>query len=326
MKASILAAGLGTRLRPLTTATAKPMMPVANKPIMEHVIELLARQEFDKLFVNIHYQPETIRRYFGNGRRWGVDLTYLYEEDLMGTAGGLKRMERLLNDDTFVVFSSDVLTDIDLEPLVKFHRKRDALATLALASSNDAGKFGAVEIADDGAVTAFHEKPAWIGDATALVSCGIYVFEPEVFDLIPPDTFYDFGHDLFPRLFRMGKRLYGYEHGDYWMDIGRLEDYRRGNFDALTGKVAVTMPGDQIDEGIWIGRDTAIHETAETIAPLCIGNSCVVGRNARLIGPVVIGNGNIIGEGSIIQDCIKVARGRIDDNLAIIGGVISHQR
>lgn len=324
MKAMIMAAGLGTRLRPLTQQIAKPMIPVANKPIMEHVIELLARQNVENLFVNIHYQPEAIRNYFGDGREWGVDLTYSYEEELMGTAGGVKRLEPFLKDDTFVVFSSDILTDIDIGRLVSFHKRNNALATVALSISADPHLYGVVETDTGGRITAFHEKPDWL-TGTAAVSCGVYVFEPEIFEHIPRDTFYDFGNDVFPKLFESGAPLYAYTHDRYWKDIGRLENYRQGNFDALSGKVPVVLPGHEVAEGIWIGRDTDVHKSAVFVAPLCIGNECVVGPNVRIIGPAVIGHGNIIGAGSIIQETVKVAEGSIGSNLAIIGGVVSHQ-
>jgi NDP-sugar pyrophosphorylase family protein len=321
MKAMILAAGLGTRLRPLTDAIAKPMIPVVNKPVMEHVIELLARQGITELYANVHYKADEIIEHFGNGKKWGVSLKYSYEESLCGTAGGVKRMESFLSDDTFLVFSGDLLTDLDLEPLVSAHRAAGALATLALTRVSDPTPYGVVVVDGTGRIVSFKEKPAGLS-AGNLINCGVYLFEPEIFDLIPAETEYDFGRDLFPLLREMNAPLFGVEHSSYWLDIGRIESYLKGNFDALTGNVKIQVPGQNIAEGIWVGQATEIHHSAQMTGPLCIGSDCVIRRNARLIGPAIIGNNNIINEGTVLRETIKLPNGFVEKDLSIVGGVV----
>lgn len=322
MKTMILAAGLGTRLRPLTDTIAKPMIPVVNKPVMEHVIELLAGQGFRDLYANIHYRADEIADYFGNGKRWNVDLKYSHEDVLFGTAGGLKRLESFFREDTFVVFSSDLLTNIDLKPIIAFHRKRRALATIALTRVEEPSNYGVVKLDGSGRITAFQEKPSYHEAVSNLASCGIYVFEPEILDYIPAGDFYDFGTDLFPQLFSAGLPLYGYEHDNYWLDIGRIDNYQNGNFDALTGKISIQVPGVNVADGIWVGSDTEIHDSAEITGPLCIGDNCLIQKNTRIVGPVVIGDNNVINEGTLLQQTIKMPNGHIDKNLNIVGGVI----
>ena len=312
MKTMILAAGLGTRLRPLTDTIAKPMIPVVNKPVMEHVIELLARQGFRDLYANIHYKADEIVDYFGNGKRWNVDLKYSHEDVLAGTAGGLKKLESFFRDDTFVVFSSDLLTDIDLGPIIAFHKERQALATIALIRVEDPSDYGVVRMDERGCITAFQEKPSRDGAVSNLASCGIYVFEPEVMEHIPPECFYDFGADLFPSLFATGAPLYGYKHDDYWLDIGKIPNYWRGNFDALSGQVQLTVQGNQIDDRVWIGDRTVIADTAILQAPLYIGKNCLVGNEARLIGPAIIGDNNIIDAGETFTGKIRWPNGHIN--------------
>jgi NDP-sugar pyrophosphorylase family protein len=312
MKAMILAAGKGTRLEPLTSWISKPMVPVANKPIMEHVIDLLASQGLRELVVNLHYKPEPIKDYFRDGSGWGVKLTYSSEKSLLGTAGGLKRVQHFFKDSTFVVFSSDLLTDIDLAPLVRMHRKRKALATIALTTVEDPSKYGVVQTDDSGRVIAFQEKPTREQAVGNSVNCGIYIFEPEIFDYIPPGEFYDFGRDLFPLLFNEGERLYAFEHYNYWTDIGSLETFLHGNFDALRGRVKLNLPGSMIPNSIWVGDKTTIDDSVEMKAPLLIGNNCEIRRGARLIGPTIIGDSSVIEEGAILRTAISLAHMRFN--------------
>lgn len=322
MKVMILAAGLGTRLRPLTEEIAKPMIPVVNKPVMEHIIELLASQGIKDLAVNLYYKPEIIATYFADGSKWGVDLTYSIEKSLLGNAGGLKKVKNFFGDDTFIVFSSDLLTDIELAPLIDFHKKRKALATIALTKVEDPSRFGVVETDKNGRIVAFQEKPLREEAVSNLVSCGIYVFEPEIFDYIPSGKFYDFGQDLFPFLFKKGEELYGFEHNDYWKDIGELETYRCGNFDALMGRVKVKLPGSLISESIWVGEETKIDGSVEMTAPLLIGSNCTVKKGVRLVGPTIIGDYSIIDEGAILHTVIKLANGYIGKNTHIVDGIV----
>lgn len=259
MKAMVLAAGLGIRLRPLTDEIPKPMVLVVNKPVMEHVVELLQAHGITQLFVNLHYHAETIRRYFTDGSRWQVDLWHSHEKELMGTAGGVKKVEPFFKDGTFVVICGDILTDINLSRLIAFHRDKKALATIALTKAEDPSKYGVVVTDKMGRIQDFQEKPSRQEALSNLVSCGIYVLEPEIFNYIPQDKFYDFGRDLFPLLLRRKKRIYGFLHDYYWLDIGTLGAYVKGNFDALTGRVKVKLPGTPVKENIWVGEEAEVH-------------------------------------------------------------------
>ncbi len=302
------------------------MIPVVNKPVMELVVELLARQGLRDLHANVHYKADEIIDYFGEGRRWAVDLKYSREHALAGTAGGLKLLEQHFRNDTFVVFSSDLLTDIELAPMIAFHKRSGALATIALTRVDDPSSYGVVTLNTQGRVTGFQEKPARAEAVSNLINCGVYIFEPAVFDYIPSGRPFDFGSDLFPLLFESGAALCGYEHHKYWLDIGRIENYRKGNFDALIGKVHVNLPGHNISKGIWVGKDTQIHHSAEMIGPVSIGASCQIQKNTRIIGPVIIGNNNIINEGTLLQETIKMPNGHVAPNVNMIGGIIGESR
>lgn len=318
----ILAAGLGTRLRPLTEEISKPMVPIVNRPVMEHIVELLARHGFREIYVNLHYHPEVITRHFGNGEKWGVSITYSYEERLLGTAGGVKKLEKELGDGTFLVISGDALTDLDLTSLVAFHRERGGTATLVVTPVEDSSKYGVVIMEDDGRITGFQEKPRPAEARSRLANSGIYVFEPQIFEYIPPEEFYDFGSQLFPRLAEEGVRLYGYLHNDYWNDVGSIEEYKAGNFDALTGKVKVRIPGVRIGEDVWIGEETVIEDGVIMVGPICIGAHCLVKKGARLFGPLVIGDRTVINEGAILYRGIKWGDGYVGKDAHLMDTIV----
>ena len=318
----ILAAGLGTRLRPLTEEISKPMVPIVNRPVMEHIVELLARHGFRKIFVNLHYHPEVIVSHFGDGSRFGVSITYSHEEELLGTAGGVKKLEKELRDGTFLVISGDALTDLDLTALVGFHREKGGLATLVLTPVSDPSKYGVVIVDEDHRVVGFQEKPSRDEARSFLANSGIYVFEPEVLDMIPAGRFYDFGSELFPRMVEEGVEFYGFLHNDYWNDVGSLEEYKQGNFDALTGKVKVRIPGVRIGRDVWIGEDTVIEDGVVMVGPICIGSGCLVKRGARLFGPLVVGDRTVIDEGAILYRGVKWADSYIGKEAHVMDSIV----
>ncbi len=322
MKAMILAAGLGTRLRPLTEEISKPMVPIVNRPVMEHIVELLARHGFREIFVNLHYHPEVITKHFGDGSKWGVTISYSYEEELLGTAGGVKRLERELGSDTFLVISGDALTDLDLTSLTDFHRKTGGLATLVLTPVEDPSKYGVVIVDEDRRIRGFQEKPSRSEARSNLANSGIYVFEPGVLDMIPAGQFYDFGSQLFPRFVEEGVPFFGYLHEDYWNDVGSFEEYKAGNFDALTGKVKVRIPGVRIGEDVWIGEDTVIEDGVVMVGPICIGSHCLVKKGARLFGPLVIGDRTVIDEGAILYRGIKWGNGYVGKDAHLMDTIV----
>jgi len=305
MKALIMAAGYGTRLEPLTFAVPKPMVPIVNLPTMQHNIELLKRHGFREVVANIHYYPEQIQNYFGDGHKLGVNLSYSYEEKLLGTAGGVRRMAVEIAEikDTFVVLSSDALTDINLKRIVAYHKKKNALMTIALARVPDVSEFGVVLQDQDGRITGFQEKPRPEEAKSDLVNAGIYVIEPEVLKMIP-EGFYDFGKQLFPELVAKNASLYGYPMVEYWSDVGGLEKYIQSNYDAMKGQVQIRIPGRKVSHSTWIGA------------------RALIGRSARFEGSVIIGNRCQIGENVYIKDAVIGDKCVIEDGAAITGSVL----
>jgi NDP-sugar pyrophosphorylase family protein len=305
-KALIMAAGYGTRLEPLTIAVPKPMVPVVNKPIMEHNIDLLSKAGIKDITANIHYYPEQIENYFRDGADFGVKLQYSYEEKLMGTAGGVWRMGRYINNvnETFVVLSSDALTDINLSKMMAYHKKKKAMATIALFPVEDPSAFGVVVLDDDKKVTAFQEKPKKEDALSNLVNAGIYVFEPEVLDRIPPNEFYDFGHQVFPELMKEKAPVYGYEMIEYWSDVGNLHQYWQANRDVMQGRLRLVVPGKRVSGEVWVGNKAKVAKSAELSNGIIIGDSTEIDDGVIIKGEAVFGDNCVIDDGAIINQCI----------------------
>jgi len=235
MKAMILAAGEGTRLRPLTLNTPKVMLPMADKPLLEYILDLLRFHGITEVAINLHHLPKVVMDWLGDGRKFGIRITYSVEDPILGTAGALTKLRDFF-DDTFVVIYGDMLTNMDISSLVEFHQAKEALATVTLFEVEDPSSYGIVEIDKEHRIHRFIEKPAPGTTSSNLANSGIYALQPEVIDYIPPDTFYDFGYDLFPALLSQGARLFGYVTTDSILDTGTLENYRRAERDLLEGK------------------------------------------------------------------------------------------
>jgi mannose-1-phosphate guanylyltransferase/mannose-1-phosphate guanylyltransferase/phosphomannomutase len=311
MKAMLLAAGLGTRLRPLTYELPKPMVPVLGRPVMEHILRLLAKHGFDDVVANLHYFPDLIRGRFGDGSDYGVRLVYSYEAELLGTAGGVRNVRDHFGDETFLIISGDALTDIDLGALWAAHKEQGGIATLALKRVEDTSQFGVVIVGEDDRIQGFQEKPDPAEALSNLGNCGIYVFEPEIFDYFPDTEFVDWAMDVFPTLLAQDVSFYGHEFPDYWNDVGSLEEYRQGNFDALEGRVRVEMSA----------NGAAAPGDAEVEGPVYIGEGCEIASGVRLTGPVVIGDGSRIGENSALRDTIVWPHTDVDPGTVLIGAV-----
>jgi len=311
LKAMLLAAGLGTRLRPLTYELPKPMVPVLGRPVMEHILRLLAKHGFDDVVANLHYFPDLIRDRFGDGSAYGVRLVYSYEPELLGTAGGVRNVRDHFGDETFLIISGDALTDIDLGALWAAHKEKGGIATLALKRVDDTSQFGVVIVGEDGRIQGFQEKPDPAEALSNLGNCGIYVFEPEIFDYFPEPEFVDWAMDVFPTLLAQDVSFYGHEFPDYWNDVGSLEEYRQGNFDALEGRVRVEMSQ----------NGAAAPGDAEVEGPVFIGEGCEIASGVRLTGPVVIGDGSRIGENSALRDTIVWPHTDVDPGTVLIGAV-----
>ncbi len=295
MKAFVLAAGKGTRLRPFTDDIPKPMVPVLNKPVMARVLELCHTHGFDEVVANLHYRGEKVSDYFGDGAGFGVNLQYSWEKELLGTAGGVRKQSGFLGDGTFLVISGDVVTDLDLQKLLHFHKKSGAIATMAVKEVGDPSRFGIVVTNPDGMIQSFQEKPASGTEKSNLANTGIYVFEPEVFDWIPKDAFYDFGKDLFPALVASGAPVFAMRTGAYWSDVGTLGQYLYTHWDLLThpqlqeriGKGTVIEPGAIVSSHALIGDNCHIERGAVVMGYSCIGNDCVVRSSATVFDSIV---------------------------------------
>src|SRR4028118_2029970 len=291
MKAMALAAGKGTRLFPLTGEIPKPLAPVVDTPIIGHIFSLLARHGIDEVHVNIHYLADALLEAYGEeSQSDGMKVNLNREDELLGTAGGVKRLADHF-EDTFVVVSGDALTDIDIGELVAFHREKGALATIALRRVYDTSEFGVVEIDEDSGIMGFQEKPNPEEAISTLANTGIYVLEPRALEYVPENTFFDFARDVFPRFLEAGEKFVGYQGGFYWSDIGTLEAYRQAQYDVLSGRVRVRVPGEKRGESLWVGEDAQIHPSATIDGHVLVGRDAVVGRDVTLSGDVTVGSG-----------------------------------
>jgi mannose-1-phosphate guanylyltransferase/phosphomannomutase len=314
MKAVIMAGGEGTRLRPLTSNQPKPMMPVANRPMMEHIVELLKRHGFDEIVVTVAFQANAIRTYFGNGSEFGVRMVYATEETPLGTAGSVRNaMEEL--DDSFLVISGDVLTDIDLGAVVEFHRDRKAMATIGLKSMENPLEFGIVITREDGSIERFLEKPSWGQVFSDTINTGIYVLEPTIFDYIEADKPVDFSSDVFPRMLDEGMPVFGYVATGYWEDVGNLDAYIKAHQDILDSQVAVDIAGFRMAEGVWLGEGSEIDPGAIIDGPAIIGDYCRIEAGARLGEYTVLGSNVRVGVDSFLE------RSVVHDNVYLGPGV-----
>ena len=302
-----MAGGFGTRLKPLTIHRPKPMVPIGNRPIMEHIVELLGRHGITDLISILYFQPEHITSHFGDGSAFGVSMRYVTADADYGTAGAVRNAYELIGDDRVLVISGDVLTDFDLTALIRAHEARDAEATIALTPVENPLAFGIV-IADpeSGRIERFLEKPTWGEVFSDTINTGIYVLEPAALARIPVATNYDFSKDLFPQMLRDEARLYGHVAHGYWRDVGNLTEYRRANLDVLAGRVAVTLRGERraYEEGVVWGETRArIESGARLIGTTVLGVGARVGRGVVLEN-VIVGDGVEIGDGAELHDVV----------------------
>lgn len=311
MKAVIMAGGEGTRLRPLTSNAPKPMLPIANRPMMEHIVGLLRRHGFDDIVVTVAFLAQAIQNYFGDGSEFGVRISYAAEPTPLGTAGSVRNASAHL-DERFLVISGDVLTDIDLGKLVDFHDQRGALATIGLASVGNPLDFGIVITREDGTIERFLEKPTWGQVFSDTINTGIYVLDPAIFDVIDTGRAVDFSGEVFPRLLEDGAPLYGCVGEGYWEDVGTLDAYLSAHMDVLDGKVRVDVPGFQLRPGVWVGEETEISPDAVLAGPAVIGPGCRVEAGARLGEYTVLGSNVRVRaeaalERTVVHDSVHIA-------------------
>ena len=319
MRAVVMAGGEGSRLRPLTSRRPKPLAPIANRPVMEHIIHLLRDAGITEIVATLHYLADEIETYFGDGSQFGVQMHYVVEDTPLGTAGAVKMAESILRDDTFIIISGDALTDLDIPGLVNAHREAKNAATIALLRVNNPLEFGVVTTDDSGQITRFLEKPSWGEVFSDTINTGIYVLEPPIFDYMEPGKSYDFSKDLFPRMLRDEKRLGGHVISNYWADIGNLQQYQQANYDAIAGTVRTERPAHELRHQVWAGDDCVIDHSATIIGPVQLGERVRISADVLIEGPACIGNDSFLDSGaqvrrSVLWENVYVgADARLDD-------------
>ncbi len=303
MKAVIMAGGEGTRLRPLTSTQPKPMLPMANVPMMEHILRLLVKHSFEEVIVTVAYLSNSIRTFFGDGSEFGVKITYVSEDSPLGTAGSVGNARELLKD-RFLVISGDVLTDIDLGAALQYHDERGATVTVVLQRVENPLEFGIVTTDNDGAVTRFLEKPSWGDVFSDTVNTGIYILEPEVFDYIPLETVSDFSSDVFPQLLSAKRPVFGWISEGYWEDVGTLAGYLKAHRDILDGRVKVSVDGFQVRPSVYFGPGCQVHPDAKIEDCVIIGPNVRISAGAHVRRYSVLGASTRVGEDAVVENSV----------------------
>lgn len=321
MKAMVLAAGVGSRLDPLTTQLPKPLVPVANRPVMQHILLLLKKHGFTDVISNLHYQPEKIEAFFGDGAELGMNLEFRCEKELSGDAGGVRACKDFLGTDTFIVLMGDLLTEADLTAIVSEHKRKKALASIAVKQVEDVSQFGVALFNKDGFIHGFQEKPKPSEALSNFASTGIYVLEPEVFSHMPVTGSYGFGRQLFPKLVEQKLPVLAIETKDYWSDVGTINQYKKANFDAAAGELrlhlqplstkyrchleegAAIEPGVTLEGHLILGKNSRIAAGTTIKGTAVIGDNCVVDNNVSL-KDVVIWSNTRIEQSSVLENTI----------------------
>jgi mannose-1-phosphate guanylyltransferase len=337
MKAMILAAGKGTRVRPITYTTPKPMIPILQKPVMEFLVELLRNHGCDQIMVNVSHLAEEIENYFRDGQRFGVEIAYSFEGriengqlvgDAIGSAGGMRRIQDFspFFDDTFVVLCGDALIDLDLTAALEWHRKKGAIATVVMKTvdPSEVSSYGVVVTDEEGRIKAFQEKPAVEDALSNNINTGIYIFEPEVLNYIPSDCMYDIGGDLFPKLVEMGAPFYGIAMDFQWVDIGRVPDYWHAIRSVLLGEVKnVSIPGREVAPGIYTGLNVSVNwDKVDIQGPVYIGGMTRIEDGARIIGPAMIGPNCYICGGATVDNSVIFEYSRLGPNVRLVDKLV----
>jgi mannose-1-phosphate guanylyltransferase/mannose-1-phosphate guanylyltransferase/phosphomannomutase len=314
----VLAAGLGTRLRPLTYEISKPMVPVLDRPVMEHILDLLERHSFTEVIANLHHFPDEIRDYFG------ARIAYNFEPELLGTAGGVRACADFLGAESFLVISGDALTDIDLAAMAATHARAGGIATLAVKQVSDTREYGVVLHDREGRVTGFQEKPHPEEALSDLGNCGIYMFQPAIFEHFPERPFVDWAQDVFPALLERDVPFYIHEVGEYWNDVGSLAELRRATFDALRGDLRLQVEGHEVSPGVTVAGQTQLPGDLQLEGEAWIGHDVGIGTGVRLMGPVVLGDGARIGERARVRESIVFPGTELAPEAILIGAIAAH--
>ncbi|MDY6969958.1 MAG: sugar phosphate nucleotidyltransferase, partial [Spirochaetota bacterium] len=323
IKAVIMAGGEGTRLRPLTSNRPKPMIPVINKPVIEHTINLLKKQGITDIIISLFYRPESVQNYFADGSDWDVNITYSVEETPLGTAGGVKKAIGDCND-TFIVLSGDGVIDFNITKIFEYHKEKESQLTIVLKHVKEPIDYGIVIINDEGRIVKFFEKPAWSQVFSDTVNTGMYLLEPSILDHIPEGKS-DFSMDIFPSLHEKDIPLYGYVSDGYWCDIGDLNSYRDAHLAILDGLVAIDFPGKKIGENVWAGKDVDISNDAVIKGPAILGDFVKIKKGAEVAEFCVIGDNIVVEENASVRRSI-IYHGTIIGQKSELRGAIVGKR
>lgn len=315
------------------------MIPVINKPSLFYSLNLLRKCKINEVVINLYHHRIQIKDYLKDGEKFNMRVSYSEEDSLLGTAGGLKKVESYFND-TFLVLSTDGITNFNIHQAIQFHKEKAALATVVLKKTKEKFRYGVVLRNEQGKITQFVEKPSW-GDAFSdEINAGIYIFEPEIFSYIPAGEPYDFGHQVLPFLVKRKEKVYGYLMDDYWIDMGNLADYMKAQRDILKGKTGIEISGREIEKGIWVGENTQISKSANLEPPVVIGSNCCVEEKVKIGKYTTLGDrvaikkearlekcilwGDVlVEEKAYLDNCIITHSTRVPPKLSITGGVVT---
>lgn len=337
MKAMILAAGKGTRVRPITYTIPKPMIPILQKPVMEFLVELLRQHGFNEIMVNVSHLAEEIENYFRDGQRFGVHIGYSFEGrieegkligEAIGSAGGMKKIQDFYPyfDDTFIVLCGDALIDLDLTAAVKWHKEKGSIATIIMKSvpSEEVSSYGVVVTDDAGKIQTFQEKPKVEEALSTDINTGIYIFEPEVLDYIPSGVEFDIGGDLFPKLVEIGAPFYGIAMDFQWVDIGKVPDYWRAIGGVLAGEIRnVSIPGKEVFPGIYTGLNVAVNwDKVDITGPVYIGAMTRIEDGATIIGPTAIGQNCWLCGGTTVSNSVIFEYSRLGPGVRLVDKLV----
>jgi mannose-1-phosphate guanylyltransferase len=337
MKAMILAAGKGTRVRPITYTIPKPMIPILQKPVMEFLLELLRHHGFNQVMVNVSHLANEIEGYFRDGQRFGVELAYSFEGRIVdgklvgeaqGSAGGMRKIQDFYPffDDTFVVLCGDALIDLDLTEALRQHREKGSIATIVMQSVplKQVPSYGVVVTDEDGRIKSFQEKPKVEEALSTDINTGIYIFEPEVFKYIPSGIEFDIGGDLFPKLVADNAPFYGIRMDFEWVDIGKVPDYWRAIRGVLSGEIKnVQIPGNQVKEGIYTGLNVAVNwDKVDITGPVYIGAMTKIEDGAKIVGPVYIGPSCCVCSGATVENSVIFEYSRLGPGVMLVDKLV----
>ncbi|MBV8885181.1 MAG: NDP-sugar synthase [Chroococcidiopsidaceae cyanobacterium CP_BM_RX_35] len=337
MKAMILAAGKGTRVRPITYTTPKPMIQILQKPVMEFLVELLRQHGFDQIMVNVSHLAKEIEDYFRDGQRFGVQIAYSFEGriidgalvgEAIGSAGGMRRIHDFspFFDDTFVVLCGDALIDLDLTAAVKWHKAKGAIATVVTKSvpRSEVSSYGVVVTDETARIQAFQEKPSMEEALSTQINTGIYIFEPEVLEYIPSGQEYDIGSQLFPKLVEIEAPFYAISMDFQWVDIGKVPDYWRAIRSVLLGEIKnVAIPGHQVAPGIYTGLNVAANwDKVDIKGPVYIGGMTRIEDGARIVGPTMIGPNCWVCSGATVDNSVIFEYSRLGPGIRLVDKLV----